>query len=426
MSSKKKKGLTFRILVGMGLGLAVGAALNLIGTEGFIQEYLIDGVFYAGGKIFVAALKLLVVPIVLVSIVCGTASLGNIRELGVVGGKTLGLYLMTTAIAISLALVAALIVSPGASLDLETNAEVNIAEAPSLIDTLINIFPSNPFKAMAEGEMLQLIVFSILFGLAISMTGEAGKRVLHVFRDLNDVVMKLVMMLMEVAPYGVFFLIAKVFAEQGFDAILPLAKYFFTVVMVLLLHALVTYPTLLKSFSRLSPFQFFKNFRNPVAFAFSTASSNATIPITLETAEYQCGVKNSVASFTVPLGATINMDGTAIMQGVATIFIAQVYGIDLSIGQLLTVVLTATMASIGTAGVPGVGLIMLAMVLRQVGLPVEGIGLILGVDRLLDMLRTGVNVVGDGTVTCIVAKSEKALNEKTFYADTKREPVAKF
>jgi Na+/H+-dicarboxylate symporter len=234
--------------------------------------------------------------------------------------------------------------------------------------------------------------------------------------------MRLVMLLMSIAPYGVFCLIAKVFALQGFEAMAPLLKYFFVVLGVLLLHALVTYPTLLRVLAKLNPIVFFRNMRDPIALAFSTASSNATLPVTLETVEHKLGVRNSIASFTIPLGATINMDGTAIMQGVATGFIAQAYGIDLLATDYLMVVLTATLASVGTAGVPGVGLIMLAMVLRQVGLPVEGIGLILGVDRLLDMVRTTVNVTGDASVSCIVAVSENQFSRDVFRAEDRRVP----
>lgn len=265
--------------------------------------------------------------------------------------------------------------------------------------------------------MLQIIVFAGLFGLAITMAGEPGRRVLALFNDLNIVVMQLVMLLMNLAPYGVFFLIARVFSVQGFGAIVPLAKYFFVVLGALLLHAFITYPLLLRGLAGLDPVTFFRNVRDPVALAFSTASSGATLPVTLETVEHRLGVHNSIASFTVPLGATINMDGTAIMQGVATAFIAQAYGIDIGASGYLMVVLTATLASVGTAGVPGVGLIMLAMVLRQVGLPVEGIGIIIGVDRLLDMARTAVNVTGDAAVSCIVARSEGQLSVETFESE---------
>lgn len=391
-----------------------------IQKKGFIFNWLQNGIFYVIGKIFIASLKLLVVPLVFVSLVCGTASLDDISKLGRVGGKTLLLYLFTTAVAITLALIAALIFQPGMGLTIATEAAFSAKDAPPLVDTIINIFPTNPFKSMVEGKMLQIIVFSGLFGIALTLTGENGKRILAIFKDLNEIVMKMVMMIMVVAPYGVFCLIAKVFLEQGIDAIIPLGKYFLVVLLVLLIHASVTYMGLLKFLGGLSPVTFIKKFKSVPMFAFSTASSGATIPITLENVEHKLGVKNAVASFTIPLGATINMDGTAIMQGVATIFISQVYGIDIGIQGLLMVVLTATLASIGTAAVPGVGLITLAMVLNQVGLPVEGIGLIIGVDRLLDMARTAVNVTGDAVVSCIVAKSEKSMNMTVF---NKKDPV---
>ena len=412
-----RRSLTVRILIGMVGGLAVGILLNLIGVEGFIGDYVVGGLFHVGGSIFLASLKLLVVPLVFVSLVCGTAALDDISKLGRVGGKTLALYLATTAVAVSLAILAAIAIQPGDGFDLTTDVTFAAQEPPSIAETLINLFPTNPVRAMAEGNMLQIIVFSILFGLAVTLAGAPGKRVLAVFNDINGVILRLVMLLMTIAPYGVFCLIAKVFALQGFDAIPPLARYFFVVLGVLLLHAFVTYSLLLRFVAGLAPRVFFRKMRDPLALAFSTASSNATLPVTLENAELRLGVHNSIASFTVPLGATINMDGTAIMQGVAAGFIAQAYGIEIGPVGYLMVVLTATLASIGTAGVPGVGLIMLAMVLRQVNLPVEGIGLIIGVDRLLDMVRTAVNVTGDSAVTCVVARSEGRISTEVFDAD---------
>jgi len=409
-----KRGLTFKILVGMGAGLATGLLFNAIGVTGFLDTFVVEGLLHIGGAVFLASLKLLVVPLVFVSLVCGTAALEDVTKLGRVGVKTLGLYIATTAIAISLALLAATAIQPGAGFDLETDQSFQAKKAPPLSEVIINLFPSNPIEAMAEGNMLQIIVFAGLFGLALTLAGEPGKRTLKIFNDLNSVIMRLVMLLMSIAPYGVFCLIAKVFALQGFGAMAPLLKYFFVVLGVLVFHALVTYPSLLRTLAQLNPLAFFRKMRDPIALAFSTASSNATLPITLKTVEHKLGVRNSIASFTIPLGATINMDGTAIMQGVATGFIAQAYGIDLSATDYLMVVLTATLASIGTAGVPGVGLIMLAMVLRQVNLPVEGIGLILGVDRLLDMVRTTVNVTGDASVSCIVAVSEGQFSRDVF------------
>jgi Na+/H+-dicarboxylate symporter len=423
MDTAARRRLTFRIVAGMLGGAVLGALLNGIGFQegGLTDSLLVKGLFHVGGAIFLASLKLLVVPLVFVSLVCGTAALEDVTKLGRVGAKTLALYLVTTAVAITLALVTASLVQPGVGFNLQTGADYVAQEAPALTDVLIRIFPTNPVRAMAEGNMLQIIVFSGLFGLALTLAGEPGERILSIFTDLNAAIMRLVMLLMLAAPVGVFCLIAKVFSVQGFAAILPLAKYFCVVLGVLALHATLTYPLLLHSLARLNPLTFLRKMRDPLALAFSTASSNATIPVTLETVERRLGAHNSIASFTVPLGATINMDGTAIMQGVATGFIAQAYGIDLGTGDYLMVVLTATLASIGTAGVPGVGLIMLAMVLRQVNLPVEGIALIIGVDRLLDMTRTAVNITGDATVTCIVAKSEGQLRSDVFEAGPERE-----
>jgi Na+/H+-dicarboxylate symporter len=288
-------------------------------------------------------------------------------------------------------------------------------EAPSIKETLVKIFPSNPIQAMADGNMLQVIVFSILFGVAISRTtGATGKTMADFFNHLNSVVISMVMLLMQLAPYGVFCLLVKLFSSMGVSAILDLAKYFFTVLFVLLLHGMGVYGFLLKVFSGLSPIIFYKKMWKVMVFGFSTASSNATLPITLRTVEHDLGVDNKVASFSIPLGATINMDGTAIMQGVATVFIAQAFNIEIGLMGYLMVILTATLASIGTAGVPGVGLVTLAMVLQSVGLPVEGIALIIGVDRFLDMVRTAVNITGDAAVSVIVGQSENMLDRARY------------
>ena len=414
--------LTNRILTAMAAGILLGSLLNALlhgaalpdGLRAFIDEGLVGGLFDVVGRIFIASLKLLVVPLVLVSLICGASSLGDSARMGPIAFKTFGLYLATTAIAVTLALVVAGIISPGEGMNLVLAADFQPTPPPPLVDVLVNIVPSNPVRAMADGEMLQIIVFALLVGYAISHAGEPGRRIAGFFRDLETVVMKMVEILMALAPYGVFALLVKLFAQMGLSAIADLAAYFFTVVGVLLLHAFVVYALLLRSLAGLSPRTLFAKMRPVWAFAFSTASSGATLPVTLNTVERQMGVHNSVAGFTIPLGATINMDGTAIMQGVATVFIAQVYGIDLTATALLTVILTATMASVGTAAVPGVGLVTLALVLGQAGLPVEGIGLILGVDRLLDMVRTAVNVTGDAVVTLIVAKSEGQFDQAIF------------
>lgn len=411
--------LTTRILLAMGLGLLVGIIFKSVIAGGselgqWLQLYMVEGVFDVVGQIFIKSLKLLVVPLVLVSLICGSGMLGGQGRVGPMAGKTVGLYLMTTCIAITLALLAATIINPGIGMDLSTTSEYVPKEAPSFKQVLIDIFPSNPFESMTHGKMLQIIVFALLFGISMSRAGEAGERLLSWFQDVNEVIMKMVMMLMNLAPYGVFCLLAKLFSELGFDGISKLIVYFLTVFGVLLLHGLVVYPTLLRVLGGLSPGIFLSKLRPLMMFAFSTSSSNASIPVTLRTAEERLGVDNRIASFTVPLGATINMDGTAVMQGVATVFIAQAYGIDIGLTGYLMVILTATLASIGTAGVPGVGLITLGMVLSQAGLPVEGVALIIGVDRLLDMARTVVNVTGDSAVTAIVAKSEGALDKECF------------
>ncbi|MAT85118.1 MAG: dicarboxylate/amino acid:cation symporter [Gammaproteobacteria bacterium] len=409
--------LTIRILIGMGLGFLLGVLIKWtgVGDGHWVYTVGVDGFIDAGGRIFIASLQLMVVPLVLVSLICGAASLGSSGNMGRVGGKAIGLYLTTTAIAITIALVLALLVDPGMGAG-EPPKDVTFepGEATSIKDTLVNIFPTNPVAAMAEGNMLQIIVFALLFGVAISHAGEAGARIMGVFEDVNEVLMRLITILIRLAPFGVFCLMTRLFATEGFDEIYKLIRYFLTVIAALVIHMLVVYPLLLTLLARLNPLTFLGKMREPMLVGFSTASSGATIPVTLRTVEQRLGVKNEIAAFSVPLGATINMDGTAIMQGVATVFIAQFYQVGLDVSDYLMVILTATMASIGTAGVPGVGLIMLTMVLTQVGLPVEGIMLIIGVDRILDMLRTAVNVTGDAMVATVVARTEDDLDLAVF------------
>jgi Na+/H+-dicarboxylate symporter len=410
-----KLGLTSKILIGMGAGVFIGLLLrNLFPGSEWVEGYITEGFLHVVGTIFIASLKMLVVPLVFISLVCGTCSLSDPSKLGRLGGKTIAFYLFTTAIALTLAITAAILIHPGNASLASSQMEYVVKEAPSLAEVIINIVPTNPMQALSEGNMLQIIIFAVIFGFAISHIGERGARVAALFNDLNDVIMRVVTLIMQLAPYGVFALMAKLSLTLGLETFGSVLKYFFLVVLVLLLQALIVYPSLLKLFSGLSPLMFLRKMRDVQLFAFSTASSNATLPVTIETSEHRMGVDNKIASFTLPLGATLNMDGTAIMQGVATVFIAQVFGIELSLLDYVTVVVTATLASIGTAGVPGVGLIMLAMVLNQVGLPVEGIALIIGVDRLLDMLRTAVNVTGDTVATVIIAKSEGEFNQGIF------------
>ena len=408
--------LTTKVLWAMFLGILVGLIINLNGlnVEGsFTQEYVI-GAFYIIGKMFITALKMLVVPLVFFSLVSGVLGIGDVRKLGSVGLKSFGLYILTTAIAIATAIGLAIIVAPGSGGDAVSNASFVAKEAPALSEVLINIIPSNVIEAFASGNMLQIIFFSILFGISLLMVGQKAKSIAEGIEILNEAMMNMVNIVMSVAPYAVFALLAKAISELGLDLLVSLAGYVLVLVAALMFHLFGTLMIILKVFSGLSPKIFLSKIRDAQIFAFSTASSNATIPVTLRSVTKRMGVDNSVASFSVPFGATINMDGTAIMQGVATVFIANIYGIDLGISGYLTVIMMSVLASIGTAGVPGVGLIMLSMVFVQVGLPVEGIGLILGVDRLLDMVRTSVNVTGDAVVTCVVAKSENEFDKATF------------
>ncbi|AOE49388.1 dicarboxylate/amino acid:cation symporter [Kangiella sediminilitoris] len=395
--------------------LAAGQAnCTLLQEQSWSYNYLVEGLFSVGGTLFINALKMLMVPLVLVSLVCGVSSLADPSKLGRLSLKSIGLYLLTTAIALTLALTLASIFQPGIGMPVG-DATFNASEKPPLTEVIINIIPTNPFEAMFNANMLQIIVFAILVGLAITLSGEQGKRISKWFNDVNKVVMELVNIVMRFAPYGVFFLIAETFATFPFSDLLGgLGGYFLLVIVGLILHAILTYSTLIALFARLNPINFFKGMWPAMITAFGTSSSNATLPVTMRCAEMNLGVHKNTFSFTLPLGATINMDGTAIMQGIATLFIAQAYDVDLSMAQLLTVVLTATLASIGTAGVPSVGLILLAGVLTQVNLPVEAIGMILGIDRLLDMTRTAVNISGDAAVTAIVAKSENEIEMDTF------------
>lgn len=408
--------LSNKILLGMVAGVVLGSLLNAAFGQQLtpLLAWVLDSVFDLVGQVFIASLKVLVVPLVFVSLVVGTATISPGVSLGKIATKTIGFYLLTTALAITAAVIFANLIDPGTGLDRSFEGSFTAPLPPTVKEVLIDIFPTNPIAAMAEGNMLQIIVFALLVGVALAQVGTPGTAALRFFESINDVNMRMVTILMHLAPWGVFALLTTLFSAEGFGAIIALGKYFFTVVGVLLFHAVVVYPLLLLTLTRLNPLTLFKNIRPAALFGFSTASSNATLPITLGVVENRLGVNPSIGSFTVPLGATINMDGSAILQGVATVFIAQAYGIDIGLSGYLAVIATATLASIGTAGVPGAALIMLAMVLQQVGLPVEGIALIIGVDRLLDMIRTAVNITGDCVVSTVVAHSEGLLDRAVY------------
>ena len=417
MSETKKMSLTVKVLLGMALGIIVGLIINLTGMNApgtFINEYIVNGLFHVIGKMFVNSLKMLVVPLVFFSLICGVCGIGDIRMLGRVGGKSFALYMMTTAIAIATAIMIAVTFGIGKGMNIATDTKFEGKESPPLTQVLIDIIPKNPINSMANGDMLPIIFFSILLGISMLLVGKKAKSFVEGAEIANEIMMKMVNIVMSVAPYAVFALIAKAVSTLGLELLASLAGYVGVLVGALMFHLFITLMIVLKVFSGLNPITFLKKIRNVQVFAFSTASSNATIPVTMRTVTERFGVNNSVASFTVPFGATINMDGTAIMQGVATVFIANAYGVDLGISGYLTVIMMSVLASIGTAGVPGVGLIMLSMVFTQVNLPVEGIGLILGVDRLMDMIRTAVNVSGDATVSSIVAKSEGKMDISVF------------
>ena len=406
---------TSRILLSMVLGISLGSSINYLFLDYSLVVFIIE-ILSALGAIFISSLKLMVVPLVFFSLVTGVAQITDSAKLGSISIKAIFLYLATTSIAISLALFFSNFIDIGSGAGLVSEAKFVAPSAPSLKEVFVNIFPTNPIAAMANGEMLQVIVFSLLVGLGVKSLS-ASTNLINFFDSGNNLMLKIVELIIWFAPIGIFCLLTDIFSQIGFSIIYDLAGYFFLLIAVLLFHGIFIYSFFLYFFTRLNPIVFYSKLKEVIFFAFSTSSSSATMPLTLKTAKDKLGVDQSVASFTIPLGATINMDGTAIMQGVATVFIAQVYGIDLTMMDFLMVILTATLASIGTAGVPGVGLIMLAMVLQQVGLPVEGIALIIGVDRLLDMVRTSVNVCGDSMIACLISSSENNLSQEIFYGD---------
>lgn len=410
--------LTSRVLIALAAGILVGLTINigeLVDKFPMLQRFLIDGFFTVIGTVFVNALKMLVVPLVIFSLIPGVVGIGDIRALGRVGGKSFALYVGTTAVAISSALFLAAAFQIGEGMTAPTSYQAfTTSDAPPISELLISIVPENPLAAMVNGEMLAVIFFAIVFGISLLSVKDESSTLIKFSEQMNLTMMKMVEIVMHFSPIAVFCLIAKSVAELGIDLLIELIGYVLVLVSALLTHAFVTLMLLLKLVGGVSVQTFLKKLRTVQLFAFSTASSGATIPVTLRTVQERLGVDRSIASFTVPFGATINMDGTAMMQGVATVFIANIYGLDLTTVDYATVVIMAVLASIGTAAVPGVGLVMLTLVFNQVGIPPEGIGLILGIDRLMDMLRTAVNVTGDAVITTIVAKAEGKLDQSIY------------
>ena len=419
--TKKKIGLSTQIFIALLIGALFGVVIHYWIPSSYIKDtVIVEGVLYVVGQGFIRLMQMLVVPLVFCSLICGSMAIGDTKTLGKVGVKTIGFYLVTTALAVCVALGSALLINPGRGLDMDAVQKGTVSsttEATSLVDTLLNIIPKNPVQSMANGDMLPISVFALFVGIMLAKLGTRGSVVANFFSQFNDVMMEMTMAIMKIAPIGVFCLIARTFATVGFSAFAPMLKYMGNVTLALAIQCLVVYQILLFVFTRLNPFKFIKKFLPVMGFAFSTATSNATIPMSIDTLSKKMGVSKQISSFTIPLGATINMDGTSIMQGVAVVFIAQAYGIPLTMGNLATVVVTATLASIGTAGVPSVGLVTLAMVLNSVGLPTEGIALIMGIDRILDMIRTAVNITGDAVCTTIVCHQEGSLNREVFNKD---------
>jgi Na+/H+-dicarboxylate symporter len=408
--------LTRNILLGMFAGFVVGAFFyytNFFSDQValFVEKYI----FFLGSTIFINLLKMLIVPLIFFSLVSGISSLNNLSSLGKITSKTIALYLATTAIAVSLSLFIGTIFKPGSGYSSSISVvPESLPQSQGVFETIVNIFPSNILEAMANNEMLAVVFFSILFGLALSKTNHLTDNLSNSFEKLNTVFMQLVITVISFAPIGVFCLIGKFVIVDGLDVFQEAFKYVVLLIAVLIIHAFVTYTVILKLFTTISIKRFFVKMKDVAIFAFSTSSSAATIPVTLKTVQDELGVNKNVASFVVPVGATINMDGTAIMQGMATVFIAQMSGIDLTLIQYVQVVLLAVVASIGAAAVPSAGTITLVLILQQFGLPLEAIGIILAVDRILDMLRTSVNVTGDAAVSCIVAESEGMLDKNIF------------
>lgn len=416
---KKKISLTSKIFIALIVGAVTGMVLHYLVPDGNIKnDVIVEGVLYVLGQGFIRLMKMLVVPLVFCSLVCGSMAIGDTKKLGNVGGKTLAFYLVTTAVAVAVALGIGTLLRPGIGLDMskiQVNAsDIETMESASLAQSILNIIPDNPFKALANGEMLQVIVFALVVGVILAKLGERAEVVANFISQFNDIMMEMTMMVMSLAPIGVFSLIARTFANIGFSAFIPLAKYMIAVLIALAIQCFGVYQILLKVFTGLNPVRFIKKFFPVMAFAFSTATSNATIPLSIDTLHKKMGVSKKISSFTIPLGATINMDGTSIMQGVAVMFAAQAFGIHLTPMDYVTVIGTATLASIGTAGIPSVGLVTLTMVFNSVGLPVEAIGIIMGIDRILDMARTAVNITGDAVCTTIVACQNGAVDKEVF------------
>ena len=406
---------TKKVLFSMVTGIVVGLLINnFFIPNQLIESILINQVFHTISSIFLILLKMIVLPLIFVSIISGIISINDVNTLGRLGIKTLTLYIFTTMIAITLALFISSFVNYNIEvIDAVNNTKQVLAAEPSS-NFILSIFPQNFFAALVDGNVIQVLSFAIFIGISASYIKNEIPEFVSLIDNLNKIFNKMVLIIISFTPIAVFALLAKTFSMEGLDVFIPLMKYFSIVVLVLLLHFTFTYSLLLKVFSNLDIGTFYAKLKSLIIFTFSTSSSNASIPFTLDIVTNKYGVNKSLASFSVPLGATINMDGTAIMQGCATYFLAAYYGIELELVDFIVIILTATVASIGTAGIPSAGIIMLSLILTELGIPLEGITLLLGVDRLLDMMRTSVNVSGDTCISCVVAHSENLIDIKKF------------
>jgi len=399
----KRSPLWQKIFLGLVLGLVVGL---VFGEYAKMLKPL--------GTLFINLIKMLIVPLIFVTLITGIVSMNDLVKMGRIGLKTLLLYLLTTAIAITIGLGIAIIFEPGMGVSLESAAQVTTKTPPNLVDTMLNIVTKNPMASLASGNVLQIIFFAIMLGISINLTGEKGEPIRAFFISASEAMFKMTDIVIKFAPIGVFALMAWVSASYGMDVLLSLGKVILCVYLGCILHVLFTMGGSIALFAKLNPKNFFKGIVSAQTIAFTTTSSSATLPITTNNVVKNLGVSKSVSSFVLPLGATINMDGTALYQGVCAVFIAQAFGIQLGFEEYLTIILTSTLASVGTAGVPGAGLIMLSLVLTTVGLPLEGVAIIAGIDRILDMARTSVNVTGDAMVSLFIAKGENEFNEEIY------------
>ncbi|WP_261428710.1 dicarboxylate/amino acid:cation symporter [Xiamenia xianingshaonis] len=418
-ASRKKLGLTAQILLALVLGIVCGVVFYYLVPAGTIRDdVFVNGIFYVVGQGFIRLMQMLVVPLVFCSIVCGASAI-DVKTLGSVGVKTLVFYLCTTLVAICIALCIGNLINPGLGVDMSAMVEsdtstLDTAADTSVTEVLLGIIPKNPIGALANGDMLAIIFFALFIGVVLAILGKRVETVHSFFAQFNDIMMEMTSLVMRAAPIGVFCLLARTFANIGLDVLLPMLKYIIAVVLALACQLFITYMVLLWVFARVNPITFLKKFVPVFAFAFSTASSNATIPLNIDTLESKMGVSRRISSFTIPFGATVNMDGTSIMQGVAVIFTAQLFGVELGPMEYATIIATATLASIGTAGVPSAALVMLSMIFNSIGLPLEGIALIMGIDRIVDMCRTAVNITGDAVVSAIVAKQAGEMDLAVF------------